>query len=212
MRNGYLLQHVLGGILVFGMVTSNQAMADDSDQLKQQVQVLQDRVNQLENQLANKQQIPPTAVVSTPGLPVYDQWQDPLTQMMLMQEQMDRNFRQAFANTQVFNPRMDMKQTDKQYIITMDIPGMDKDKINIENKEGVLTISGERRSETDNNQNNQYYRQERSFGSFMQSIPLPEDAKTDQIDAKYKNGVLTVTMARLSKEEKKAQNQRITVN
>jgi HSP20 family protein len=41
-----------------------------------------------------------------------------------------------------------MKQTDKQYIITMDIPGMEKDKINVETKEGMLIISGERQSET----------------------------------------------------------------
>ena len=88
---------------------------------------------------------------------------------------------------------------------------MDKDKINIENKNGMLTISGERQSETNDNKNNQYYSQERSFGSFMQSVPLPEDAKIDQIEAKYKNGVLTVTVAREKKEDKKSESERITI-
>ena len=88
---------------------------------------------------------------------------------------------------------------------------MDKDKINVENKNGMLTISGERQSETKDNKNNQYYSQERSFGSFMQSIPLPDDAKTDQIEAKYKDGVLTVTIAR-ERREKKSENGRITIN
>jgi len=144
-------------------------------------------------------------------MPYYDQWQDPFAQMIMMRNQMDRNMRQVFADTGMFSPRMDMKQTDKQFIITMDIPGMDKDKINVENKDGMLTISGERQSETKDNKNNQYYSQERSFGSFMQSIPLPDDAKTDQIEAKYKDGVLTVTIAR-ERKEKKSENGKITIN
>ena len=120
--------------------------------------------------------------------------------------------RQAFANTEAFNPRMDMKQTDKEYVITMDIPGMDKDKINIEIKQDMLVISGERQSESQDNKNNQYYRQERSFGSFMQAIPLPEDARRDQIIAKYENGVLMVTVARQKKDEKKSESGKIKIN
>jgi len=102
-----------------------------------------------------------------------------LLQMPLMQERMDRNMRQAFANTGMFSPKMDVRQTDGQYIITMDIPGMDKDKIN--------------------------------FGSFVQAIPLPEDARNDRIDANYKNGVLTVTVARMKKQEQQPQSQKIPV-
>jgi HSP20 family protein len=201
------------GLVLGAWMTSSKAFADDTSQLKDQVQALQNRVNQLESQLANKQQdtsAAPLATAPVPPIPFYDQWQDPFAQMIMMRNQMDRNM-QAIADTGMFSPRMDMKQTDKEYIITMDIPGMDKDKINIENKNGMLTISGERQSETDDNKNNQYYSQERSFGSFMQSIPLPEDAKTDQIDARYKNGVLTVTVARERKEDKKSESERITI-
>jgi len=195
------------GALVFGLpILSPQAWADDEAQLKDQVQALQNRVDQLESALANKQQIP---VART--MPVYDQWEDPFTQMMLMREQMERNMRQVMPGTDVFNPRMDIKQTDKQYLITMDVPGMDKDKINVEVKEGMLIISGERKSETQDN-NNQYYRQERSFGSFTQAIPLPDDAKADNIDAKYNNGVLTVTVARQKKDEKRSTGAKIKVN
>ena len=190
---------LVGGLAVGLLMTCPKAFADDTSQLKDQVQALQNRVNQLESQLANKQQDTSAAALpitpTLPPMPIYDQWQDPFAQMIMMRNQMDRNMRQVIADTGMFSPRMDMKQTDKEYIITMDIPGMDKNKINIENKNGMLTISGERQSETDDSKNNQYYSQERSFGSFMQSIPLPEDAKTDQIDARYKNGVLTVTVA-----------------
>ena len=215
MKRQHVIQiMLLGGLAVSVLIPSPKAFGDDTAQLKDQVQALQNRVNQLESQLANKQQdTSATALATAPvqPMPFYDQWQDPFAQMIMMRNQMDRNMRQVFADTGMFSPRMDMKQTDKQYIITMDIPGMDKDKINVENKNGMLTISGERQSETKDNKNNQYYSQERSFGSFMQSIPLPDDAKTDQIEAKYKDGVLTVTIAR-ERREKKSENGRITIN
>ena len=195
MRKQYLFPIVLGGALVAGsLMAGGQANADDTAQLKEQIQALQNRVDQLESELANKQQ-----------------WEDPFVQMVRMREQMNRRMRQAFADTGAFTPKMDMKQTNQQYIITMDVPGMDKDKINVEIKGGMLVVSGERRSETQDNKNNQYYRKERSFGSFMQAIPLPGDAQADQIEAKYKNGVLTVTVARVKKEEKKSGSEKIMV-
>jgi len=215
MKKQNVIQIILvGGLAVGLLMPGSKVFADDTAQLKDQVQALQNRVNQLESQLANKQQdtsAPALATAPVPPMPYYEQWQDPFVQMIMMRNQMDRNMRQVFADTGMFSPRMDMKQTDKQYIITMDIPGMDKDKINVENKNGMLTISGERQSETKDNKNNQYYSQERSFGSFMQSIPLPEDAKTDQIEAKYKNGVLTVTVAREKREDKKSESERIAI-
>ena len=210
MKNQNFVQIMSVGILMGGLlVISPQVWADDTTQLKEQVKALQERVNQLESDLGYKQQAQPVAVAPVNGY--IGQWDDPFAQMAMMRQQMERNMRQAFANTGAFNPRMDMQKTDKQYIITMDIPGMDKDKINVENKEGMLIISGERRIEKEDNKSNQYYRQERSFGTFMQAIPLPEDARKDRIDAKYENGVLTVTVARLKKEEQKPDNGKIVV-
>jgi HSP20 family protein len=207
MRKQNLVRIVLAGVLVTGLLMfSSQGWADDTARLKEQVKALQDRVDQLESQLAGKQQVTTPTVI-----PFNDQWNDPFAQMARMREQMEHNMHQAFAETGAFNPRMDMRQTDKAYLVTMDIPGVDKDKINVEVKQGTLIISGERDSETKDNKNNQYYRQERSFGSFLQVVPLPEDAKTDQIEAKYKNGVLTVTVARSNKEEKKLEGQKIKV-
>ena len=206
MRMKGLNQIVVAGVLAAGfMSASSLVFADDNAQLKEQVQALQNRVNQLESQLANKQQAQVVA-----AQPVYDQWADPFTQMLRAQEQMDRNMRQAFANTRDFSPRMDMRQTNKEYRFILDIPGMDKNKINVEAKDGILTISGERRSEADNN-GNQYYRQERSFGTFLQAIPLPEDAQKDHIEAKYKNGVLTVIVARVKHDVNKSEGDKIMV-
>jgi len=217
MRKERLIQIVLVGGLIVGVLNFGaRAYADDAAQLKDQVKALQERVDQLETQLGNKQPALQTAVVQPAVIaqvpvPAYNQWDDPFSQMMRMQAQMDRNMHQAFAESAVFNPKMDINQAKDKYIISMDIPGMDKDKINVEIKEGLLVISGERRSEAQDNNNNQYYRQERSFGTFTQVIPLPEDAKKDEIEAIYKNGVLIVSVGRMTKEEKKQENEKILV-
>ena len=162
MRKQYLIQMATNGVLFLGLMTaSSQVFAQDSIQLKQQVQVLQNRVNQLELQLGNKEQR-----ASLTSMPVYDQWKDPFAQMILMRQQMENSMRQVFADTGVFSPKMDMKQEGGQYIITMNIPGMNKKNINVQIKDGTLIISGERQSKTEENKNNQYYRKESSFGKF----------------------------------------------
>ncbi|MBF0571710.1 MAG: Hsp20/alpha crystallin family protein [Candidatus Omnitrophica bacterium] len=197
-------------VMVGGLLMSSKVWADDTAELKDQIQALQSKVDQLQAQLASKQNSAPGAY--SPTNVIYDQFEDPFAQMMRMQAQIDRNMGQAFAdNGMAFTPRMDMKQTDKQYIVTMDIPGMDKDKINVEIKDGVLTVSGQRQTENERN-NSQYYYQGRSYGSFMQAIPLPKDAKKDQIEAAYKNGVLTIKVGRMTKKEEKAENEKITIN
>jgi len=163
--------------------------ANETQDLKNQVQALQQRVDELQKQLANQSGQP---VVQPAGVNMYDQW-DPFEQMSMMEHQMN----QVMKNNMIdFNPREDIKQTPDAYIINMDIPGMEKDKINVEVKNGMLIVSGDRNSEVKENKPNQFYRQERSFGHFFRTMPLPDDAKTDSIEAQYNNGVLTVKILR----------------
>jgi HSP20 family protein len=112
--------------------------------------------------------------------------------MQMMERQMSEMMRE---NTIDFDPHEDVKQTPDAYIISMDIPGMEKDKINVEVKSGMLIVSGERTGEV-KEEKNKFYRQERSFGHFYRAIALPEDAKADTIDAQYNNGVLVVKVQR----------------
>jgi HSP20 family protein len=178
MRKQYLVQTVFSGLLVVGLLAlSGQVYADDTTQLKEQVRALQARVDQLESELANKQQ-----TTTSTAMTASDQWENPL------------------------------KQTGKQFVITMDIPGMDKDKINIDIKNGILIISGKRHSETQDNKDKQHFHQEKSFGSFMQSILLPEGTQADQIDAKYNNGVLTVKVDHKKKDDKKSVSEKIVIS
>jgi len=94
-----------------------------------------------------------------------------------------------------FTPAVDLEETKDAYIVKSDLPGLEKDKIDLTVKENVLTIEGVR--ETTNKTEDQksgYYAQERSYGSFARSLSLPGPVDESKIVADYKNGVLTITL------------------
>lgn len=168
---------------------------EDTTALKEQIKILNQRIIQLENKLQQK------SAIDDP----FEYW-DPFSQM----QKMHQNMMQAVSQAQYFNPRFDIKETPKQYVITMDIPGMDKDNIEVNVKEHNLIISGERTSTKEENTKGQYYRQERSFGHFIKVLPLPQDVDESNIDAQYDKGVLTVKLNRLEKAQKSS-GQKIVV-
>jgi HSP20 family protein len=94
-----------------------------------------------------------------------------------------------------FTPAVDLEETKEAYIVRSDLPGLEKDKIDLTVRENILTIEGAREitNETQNPQNG-YYAQERSYGSFARSVPLPGPVDDSKIAAEYKNGVLTITL------------------
>ena len=94
-----------------------------------------------------------------------------------------------------FTPAVDLEETEDAYIVKSDLPGIEKDKINLTVKENVLTIEGTRESTNDTgNPKSGYYAQERSYGSFERSLSLPGPVDEAKIVAAYKNGVLTITL------------------
>lgn len=92
-------------------------------------------------------------------------------------------------------PAVDISETDSAYQIRAELPGMKKDEIKLTVDQGVLTLSGERKVETQD-KDQKHHRIERSFGSFTRSFVLPPDAVADGISAECKDGVLTVRIAR----------------
>jgi HSP20 family protein len=98
---------------------------------------------------------------------------------------------------QLWTPRLDFSETEKEYVAKMDLPGLEKGDVNVKVENHQLTVSGERKEEKREEGEN-FLRMERSYGSFFRSIPLPENAKADAIDAQIKNGVL---MVRIPKTE-----------
>ena len=185
------MKTILVSIFTVGIIllTHTSGMANETQDLKNQIKILQQKVDKLEKQN------------------VYNQW-DPWAQMRAVENQMGRFIKD---NSVDFNPQEDIKKTPNEYIISMDIPGMQKDDINVEAKGGMLIVSGNRSSEVKEEKPHQFFRQERSFGNFFRTIALPDDAKTDHIDASYDKGVLTVKIPRTKVSNKAVAGQKIKV-
>jgi HSP20 family protein len=140
--------------------------------------------------------------------PIYEEW-DPFQEMDEIQAMMNRLFRDSYrrglrsgeAPERVFSyhPDLDVSESEDEYLLRMDLPGLDKDTVSVRAQGGVLTISGERRVEQEANPAKGVYRLERSFGTFTRSIPLPPDADTAAMRVESQKGVLTVRIPKAAK-------------
>jgi HSP20 family protein len=88
-------------------------------------------------------------------------------------------------------PPMDLVETEDHLVLRADLPGLDRDDVNIEVKDGILTVSGERKTEHDERADG-FYRVERAFGTFSRSLSLPQRIDADGITATFEKGVLEV--------------------
>ena len=90
-------------------------------------------------------------------------------------------------------PAVDISEDDKEFVITADLPDVAKEDVKVQMENGVLSISGVRQHESEEkNKKKKFHRIERSFGSYTRSFCIPEGVEANSIDAKFKNGVLTV--------------------
>jgi len=99
----------------------------------------------------------------------------------------------ALAAVGVATPRIDVSESDQQLMVRAELPGVDQNDVEITLNDDVLTIRGEKKAEQEDKQEN-YHVMERSYGSFARSIRLPFTADPDQVQATFKDGVLTVTL------------------
>jgi HSP20 family protein len=90
-------------------------------------------------------------------------------------------------------PAVDIVETDADYVLRADLPGLTEQDINVELHNDVLTVSGERKSEHEERKQG-YYRFERSSGTFRRSVRLPEGVTAESIRATFERGVLEVTV------------------
>jgi len=97
-----------------------------------------------------------------------------------------------------WSPLVDISEDEKEYVIKAEIPEIKKEDVKLMVQDNVLTISGERKSEKEE-KGKKYHRVERTYGSFLRSFTLPEDADGSKVAAEYKDGMLNV---RLPKSEK----------
>jgi HSP20 family protein len=92
-----------------------------------------------------------------------------------------------------FLPALDVHENEESYVLTVELAGVPKDDVHVELHEGTLTVRGEKKSEREEKKDQRRY-VERSYGSFARSLRLPSDADADRLVAKFKDGVLEVTI------------------
>lgn len=141
---------------------------------------------------------------------------DPWNRMQQLQREMSTMFDRRLSDkdeslpvaTSDWAPAVDIKEEEKRFVIRADIPGVDPEDIEVEMENGVLSISGEKHAEHEEEREG-YKRIERSYGSFMRRFSLPDTADPDSIKAKSKNGALEVIVTK--RKEVPSRSHRITV-
>jgi len=130
---------------------------------------------------------------------------EPFTELASLREAMDRLFEETWPRPfEALRPgglAVDMYETDKDIVVKANVPGVRPEDIDISVVGETLTIRGERKAEERVEQANYFY-QERRFGAFSRSLTLPAPVQTDKADARFENGVLTLTLPKA--EEAKA--------
>jgi HSP20 family protein len=127
---------------------------------------------------------------------------DPFQDLLAIQDEMNQVFGRALGRgdraageraTRAWAPALDIAERTDAYVVTVEVPGIEPEQLEITLEDGVLTISGERRFEAETKEQ-QYHRVERSYGAFRRSITLPARVKADAIDASFEDGLLQVVV------------------
>ena len=120
-------------------------------------------------------------------------WASLFSRQMLLPEAREEQF-----SLTEWTPPVDIAEDDKEYTIKAELPGVNKEDVKVTVEGGVLSITGERKSEKEE-KDKKYHRIERTYGSFVRSFTLPEGTASDKINAEFKDGVLKL---HLPKDEK----------
>jgi len=100
----------------------------------------------------------------------------------------------------VFSPRVDVSETEKEVKLSTELPGLDEKEVTVEMDDAAITIRGEKKEEQESKGKN-WFRRELSYGSFHRVIPLPATVDAGKAKARFKKGVLTVTIPKREEEQ-----------
>jgi HSP20 family protein len=129
-------------------------------------------------------------------------WWDPMRDLAGIQDKMNQIFEDTFTHTRgreegltggMWTPAVDIYETDASVVVKAELPGVQKDQVGVEVKDGVLTLRGERKYEKEVKEEN-FHRIERSYGTFQRAFSLPTTVDQENISAAMKDGVLEVTL------------------
>jgi HSP20 family protein len=115
----------------------------------------------------------------------------------------------AMPTRTTWAPRADVYEKDGDLMVKAELPGVKKEDIQVSMDDGDLVIKGERKVESEVKEEN-YYRKERTYGSFMRRLPMPEQAEADKIQAKYADGVLEVRIPKVAQAKPEPQTIKVS--
>jgi HSP20 family protein len=135
---------------------------------------------------------------------------EPFRELAALQNEMGRWMSQVAGvgtlpgngQSSAWMPAVDVWETDKELVLSFDLPGIPEDKIAVELEDNILTVSGER-ERTQEHSNDRFYRFERRYGSFSRSVTLPTGVNEDSIQADYRDGVLEVRVPKPEEQKPK---------
>ncbi|MDE3181614.1 MAG: Hsp20/alpha crystallin family protein [Acidobacteriota bacterium] len=141
---------------------------------------------------------------------------DPFRGILSSREGFNQFFNDAlsnFINSEAVTPKgwtpaVDIYETDHNLVLKSELPGIDPKDVEVRIEDNTLYLKGERRQEKEAKEEN-YHRVERSYGSFLRTFTLPNSVDTENVKAEYKDGVLTLTLAK--REEAKPKTIKINV-
>jgi HSP20 family protein len=127
----------------------------------------------------------------------------------LFQDSLSRLFSEPASRP--WSPAVDIYENENELVLKADVPEVDPKDIGIQIENGTLTLKGERRFEEQKNGNG-FHRVERSYGSFVRAFSLPDTVDGEKVKADYKNGVLTITIAKKEVAKPRTINVEISSN
>lgn len=138
---------------------------------------------------------------------------NPFNELAIQRNLFNNFFNESFftakpGTDEPWQPVVDILNEKENVVLNIELPGMKKEDISVDIKDRVLTIKGERKLAKDD-ENNNYFRKERSHGSFKRSFSLSDDVLVDAVDADFKDGILKLT---LKKDNTKEEVRQITIN
>ncbi len=137
---------------------------------------------------------------------------DPFRELEDVSTRLNRIFGRTLARSESGNemlavadwaPTVDISETDTAYLIKGEIPGVKKEDVKVTIEDGMLTIQGERKQEKEE-KGKKFHRVECSYGSFMRSFRVPDDADENKVKAEFKDGMINVTLPKSAKAEDKS--------
>jgi HSP20 family protein len=130
---------------------------------------------------------------------------EPLRELNTIQGEVNRLFNTFFdtpvsASERRWLPAMDLVESEGEFILRADLPGLGEDDVTIEVADDVLTISGERKAQHEERKEG-YHRVERAYGAFTRSLTLPEGVDPEAVEASFERGVLEVRIPKPEQRE-----------